>query len=82
MRDVISLSEPIIDSLTYDKSDTETDIPSPGTRRASSAFVEMLLTTEILLILETMTKIVICYFATDLSSLGASGSSHAISLSS
>jgi len=39
MRDVISLSEPIIDSLTYDKSDTETDIPSPGTRRVSSAFL-------------------------------------------
>ncbi len=27
MRDVISLSESDIDSLTYDKSDTETDIP-------------------------------------------------------
>ena len=27
MRDVILLSEPDIDSLTYDKSDTETDIP-------------------------------------------------------
>ncbi len=29
MWDVISLSEPDINSLTYDKSDTETDIPLP-----------------------------------------------------
>ncbi len=29
MRDVILLDEPDIDSLTYDKSDTETDIPLP-----------------------------------------------------
>jgi len=29
MRDVISLDEPDIDSLTYDKSNAETDIPLP-----------------------------------------------------
>jgi len=38
MRDVILLSESDIDSLTYDKSDTETDTPSPGMRRLSSTF--------------------------------------------